>query len=63
MFLLVMIEFVILNKQIYQPKSNPTFDYYVPMFIVIDHLCGLVVRVSGYRYRGPGFDSRRYQIF
>ena len=26
-------------------------------------LCGLVVRVSGYRYRGLGFDSRRYQIF
>ena len=25
---------------------------------VIDRLCGLVVRVSGYRYRGPGFDSR-----
>ena len=22
-----------------------------------------VVRVSGYRYRGPGFDPRRYQIF
>jgi hypothetical protein len=22
-----------------------------------------VVRVSGYRSRGPGFDSRRYQIF
>jgi len=21
-----------------------------------DRLCGLVVRVSGYRYRGPGFD-------
>jgi len=22
-----------------------------------------MVRVSGYRYRGPGFDLRRYQIF
>ena len=29
----------------------------------IDCLCGLLVRVSGYRYRGLGFDSRRYQIF
>ena len=28
-----------------------------------DRLCGLVVRVSGYRYRGHAFDSRRYQIF
>jgi hypothetical protein len=26
-------------------------------------LCGLVVRVPGYRSRGPGFDSRLYQIF
>jgi hypothetical protein len=25
---------------------------------IYDRLCGLVVRVSGYRYRGPGFDSR-----
>jgi hypothetical protein len=25
--------------------------------------CGLVVRVPGYRSRGPGFNSRRYQIF
>jgi hypothetical protein len=28
-----------------------------------DRLCGLVVRVSGYRSRGPGFDSRSFQIF
>ena len=28
-----------------------------------DRLCGLVFRVSGNRYRGLGFDSRRYQIF
>ena len=28
-----------------------------------DRLCGIVVRVSGYRYRGLGFNSRRYQIF
>jgi hypothetical protein len=25
-----------------------------------DHLCGLVVRVPGYRSGGPGFDSRHY---
>jgi hypothetical protein len=28
----------------------------------MDRLCGLVVRVHGYRSRGPGFDSPRYQI-
>jgi hypothetical protein len=29
----------------------------------LDRLCGLVARVPGYRSRGPGFDSQRYQIF
>jgi hypothetical protein len=28
----------------------------------VDRLCGLVVRVPGYRSRGPRFHSRRYQI-
>jgi hypothetical protein len=30
--------------------------------LLVDRLCGLVVRVPGYRSRGPGFDSRPYQI-
>jgi hypothetical protein len=34
-----------------------------PLGKVYDRLCGLVVRVSGYRSRGPGFDSRGLQIF
>jgi hypothetical protein len=28
-----------------------------------DRLCGLLARVSGYRSRGLGFDSRLYQMF
>jgi hypothetical protein len=28
-----------------------------------DRLFGLVVRVPGYRSRGPGYDFRHYQIF
>jgi hypothetical protein len=28
-----------------------------------DRLCGPGVRVSGYRFRCPGFDYRRYQMF
>jgi hypothetical protein len=35
--------------------------YYVHIYI--DHLCGLVVRVPGYKSTGPGFDSQHYQIF
>ena len=49
-------------------KSRPpsvlhvTLWYFNCHYYVYDRLCGLVVRVSGYRYRGLGFDSRRYQI-
>ena len=44
----------------FPPYTSQKFDMYSP---ILDRLCGLVVRVSGYRYRGLGFDSRRYQIF
>jgi hypothetical protein len=40
-----------------------TRSFIARWFLDFDRLCGLVVRVSGYRYRGPGFDPRRYQIF
>jgi hypothetical protein len=33
-----------------------------PMFVNSDRLCGLVVRIPEYYPRGPGFDSRHYQI-
>jgi hypothetical protein len=32
------------------------------IYIITDHLCGLVVRVPGYRSTGSGFDSLRYQV-
>ena len=44
--------------------SVPCYDTLLIIHnILLDRLCGLVVRVSGYRYRGLGFDSRRYQVF
>jgi hypothetical protein len=46
-------------------SGNPiTYDCLLPQRTRLNvQLCGLVVRVSGYRFRGPGFDSRPYQIF
>jgi uncharacterized Zn-finger protein len=39
---------------------NTQFQIVLPL---LDCLCGVVVRVSGCRPRGPQFDSWRYQIF
>jgi hypothetical protein len=48
------------------PVGNPVerhFNMWQYLKYLFDRLCGLVVRVPGYRSRGPGFDYRRYQIF
>jgi hypothetical protein len=38
-------------------------DNFATMNHVEDRLCGLVVRVLGYRFGGPGFDSQALQDF
>ena len=50
-----------MGPEIFVHYKRIVFIFRVRLFE--DRLCGLVVRVSGYRYRGPGFDPRRYQIF
>jgi hypothetical protein len=46
-----------------RPTSGTRDQFFFSFHRNYDRLCGLVVRVSGYRLRGPGFDSRRYLIF
>jgi hypothetical protein len=41
----------------------PDSDFLIPNSFKRDRLCGLVVRVPGYRSWGPAFDSLRSQIF
>jgi hypothetical protein len=57
---------VVTNRQKYTAShpTRPSFRASVPSYVKqYDRLCGLVVSVSGYRSRGPVFDSRRFQIF
>jgi hypothetical protein len=39
------------------------YSKYLSLLRSCDRLCGLVVRVRGYRSIGPRFHSRRYQMF
>jgi hypothetical protein len=52
---------------IFSPKDGNRSSFRIFVFVRNtrrwDRLCGLVVRVFFYRSRGPGFDSRRFQIF
>jgi hypothetical protein len=68
----VFVLFLCLGSWIWPGITNGHFPLYsdkyiflriVSLLVKCDRLCGLVVRVSGYRYRGLGFDPRRYQIF
>jgi hypothetical protein len=51
---------ICLDTQYYYSTSIKHFNMYT---ICIERLCGLVVRVPGYRSGGAGLDSLRYQIF
>jgi hypothetical protein len=43
--------------------TSSDFDLFPYRYFFNYRLCGLVVRVPGYRSRCSGFDSRRYRIF
>jgi hypothetical protein len=50
-----------INKEIYAVSvAFPLLCIYIYIY---DRLCGLVVRVLGYRFGGPGFDSQALQDF
>ena len=49
--------------QSYVPEVLAQIEFCARSELSVHMDCGLEVRVSGYRYRGLGFDSRGYQIF
>jgi hypothetical protein len=44
-------------------QESKTFVHLNVLYLKYDRLCGLVVRVLGYRFGGPGFDSQPLQYF
>ena len=46
-----------INKNVHNPSEKSRLTKYTTSLKM------LTIRVSGYRYRGPGFDSRHCQIF
>jgi hypothetical protein len=62
------------NSRIFETISNSYLKYlpiyqqnqvdiFISLCVLFDGLCGLVVKVPGYRSRGSGLHSRSYQIF
>jgi hypothetical protein len=46
-----------------QPQNEMPFRLITRYVLIRDLLYSLMIRVPGYRSRGPCFDNRRYQIF
>jgi hypothetical protein len=51
---------VVRLTEVDREQTSVWSNFLLKYIIVIDRLCGLVVRVPGYRSRGLGFDSLRY---
>jgi hypothetical protein len=47
----------------WENSIKPEYSIWESVIYALDCLCGLVVRVPGYRSRGSGFYSRHYPIF
>jgi hypothetical protein len=55
---------VVLDCVLIQELSGDIWNFFGLVSPANDHIPtgGLVIRIPGYRPRGPEFDSRRYQI-
>jgi hypothetical protein len=47
----------------YYASCEVRTEFIYVMLEKVDRLCALLVRVPGYRSRGPGLDFRSYRIF